>query len=120
MGLNDLYYLYIQIEEDMQKSRYQLAMNAYKATFMRTDGAMTSTRMPHTEAIEGIVVTSETNFPVPIISPLKDGFAEEIESLVKKQKGLTHQKFINFTELFNIINELGDKEIFKLAMPGGK
>lgn len=116
IGLNEIDYTYA-IEDDKRKNRYQLAMDAYKATFMRTDGAMTSTRLPHVEAIEGVVVTSEMNFPVPIISPLKDGFVEEMESLVKKQKGLLHQKFVNLSEFFDIINGLAEKEIFKLGMP---
>ncbi|NWF91377.1 MAG: DevR family CRISPR-associated autoregulator [Syntrophaceae bacterium] len=119
IGLNEVDYTYT-IDDEKRKNRYQLAMNAYKATFMRTDGAMTSTRFPHVEAMEGVVVTSETNFPVPTISPLKDGFVEEMESLVTKQRGLSHQKFSNLAELCDIINALANKDIFRLGMPGAK
>lgn len=119
IGLNEVDYSYA-IDDDKRKIRYQLALNAYKATFMRTDGAMTSTRLPHAEAIEGVIVTSETNFPVPTISPLKDGFMEEMESIVEKQTGLSHNKFNNLIELCDIINELVNKDIFKLAIPGAK
>lgn len=119
IGLNEVDYSYA-IDADKRKSRYQLALNAYKAVFMRTDGAMTSTRFPHIEAMEGVVVTSETNFPVPAISPLNDEFITDMANLVKKHTGLSHQKFSNLSELCDIINELTAKDIYKLAMPKSK
>ncbi len=98
IGLNEVDYNYTAVNDDKRKSRYQLALNAYKATFVRTDGAMTSTRLPHIEAIEGIVVISETNFPAPAISPIKDDYIIQTENLVRGQKGLSTKKFSNLTD----------------------
>ncbi|MEW6571782.1 MAG: DevR family CRISPR-associated autoregulator [Nitrospirota bacterium] len=117
IGLNEVDYNYAAVNDDKRKSRYQLALNAYKATFVRTDGAMTSTRLPHIEAIEGIVVISETNFPAPAISPIKDDYITQTENLVKGQKGLSTKKFTNLTELCTIVDGLTTKDIYKLAMP---
>ncbi|MGB9714985.1 MAG: DevR family CRISPR-associated autoregulator [Thermodesulfovibrionales bacterium] len=116
IGLNEVDYSYA-IDDAGRKNRYQLALNAYKATFVRTDGAMTSTRLPHIEAIEGIVVISETNFPAPAISPIRDDYITEIDKIVEKQKGLSTQKFANLAELCLIMDGLSTKDIYKLAIP---
>lgn len=116
IGLNEVDYTYV-IDDTNRKNRYQLAINAYKATFVRTEGAMTSTRLPHIEAIEGVVVKSESNFPVPVISPVINTFVEDIENLIKCHKSLSYQKFINLKELCDNLTELTNQEIYKLIMP---
>lgn len=116
IGLNEVDYNYV-IDDERRQSRYQLALNAFKATFIRTDGAMTSTRLPHIEAIEGVVVISETNFPAPTISPIKDDYITQTENLIKGQKGLSTEKFSNLTELCTILDGLTTKDIYKLTMP---
>ncbi|MEO0294268.1 MAG: DevR family CRISPR-associated autoregulator [candidate division WOR-3 bacterium] len=116
IGLNEIDYNYV-IDGERRQGRYQLALNAFKATFIRTDGAMTSTRLPHIEAVEGIMVISETNFPAPIISPIKDDYITQTENLVKGQKGLSNEKFSNLTELCTILDGLTTKVIYELTMP---
>jgi len=115
IGLNEVDYNYV-IDDTNRKNRYQLAINAYKATFMRTEGAMTSTRLPHIEAIEGVVVKSESNFPVPVISPIRDTFIVDVENLTKCHEGLSYQRFTNLKELCDILIELAKEEIHKLLM----
>jgi|Deesub1362A_J573_1020465.scaffolds.fasta_scaffold02794_3 CRISPR-associated protein Cst2 len=115
IGLNEVNYSYA-IDNDERKIRYQLTLNAYKATLMRTDGAMTSTRLPHTEAIEGVIVVSETNFPVPAISPIGDDYITQLEDFVKKQNGFSLQKFSNLVELCAVLDELAEKDIYKVTL----
>ena len=81
IGLNNVNFNYDVNDNNGRKSRYQLALKAYQAMFMRPEGAMTSTRLPHTEDFEGLIVVSKTNFPVPIISPLKDDYKKQIEAI---------------------------------------
>lgn len=85
IGLNMVDYTYpTEIDRD---ERYKLALRAYEAMFLRTDGAMTSTRLPHQEGMEGVLVISRGNFPVPVISPLKHGYKDELGKLVKASSG---------------------------------
>ncbi len=114
IGLNEIDYAY-SIDDQKRIERFKLAMNAYKATLMRTDGAMMSTRLPHVEMLEGAIVTSEVNFPVPIVSPLRDGYMEEVEKLVKIQKGFSLKKFSSISEFSEIIDQIVSKDIYKLT-----
>ncbi|HRR29376.1 MAG TPA: hypothetical protein P5270_08455, partial [Victivallales bacterium] len=85
-------------------------------SFMRTDGAMTSTRLPHAEGIEGVIVISESNFPAPVISPLNDEYISQEEELVKLQEGLSIKKFSNIAELSSLIGDLMKEEIYELSV----
>jgi CRISPR-associated protein Cst2 len=116
IGLNEIDYNYV-IEESDRKLRYQLALNAYKASLMRVDGAMTSTRLPHIEGIEGAIVISEKNFPVPVVSPLDDAYIAQVEELVSKMTGFSVKKFTGLAQLSLLIDELLTEEIYKLNMP---
>lgn len=116
IGLNEVNYDYV-IDDSERKSRYCLALNAYKAFLMRTDGAMTSTRLPHVEGIEGIVTISKKNFPVPVVSPLNENFIAQIEEIVNKEEGLSLMTFSGLAELSALFDELKKEQIFKLNMP---
>lgn len=116
IGLNEINYSYVISEAD-RKKRFQLALNAYKATLIRTEGAMTSTRLPHVEGIEGAVVISEKNFPAPVISPINDDYLDQLEALNRDEKGLSMKKFSSLTELSSLIDELMLHDIYKLKMP---
>ncbi|MDW8030191.1 MAG: hypothetical protein RMK94_17570, partial [Armatimonadota bacterium] len=53
--------------KDSRKKRYELVLTAYEWTFKRPDGAMTTTRLPHIEGIEGLVLVAEDAVPVPLL-----------------------------------------------------
>lgn len=115
IGLSEIDYKYV-IEQSERRYRYELALNAYKASLMRTDGAMTSTRLPHVEGIEGVIVISENNFPAPVISPLNDEYISQEEELVKVQKGLSLKTFSNIAQLSSLIEDLMREEIYELSV----
>lgn len=115
IGLNEIDFSY-SIDDSKRKERYQLALNAYKASLMRTDGAMTSTRLPHIESINGLLVISENNFPVPVVSPLNNDYINQIEELISTQKGFTAKKFNNMAQLCSIIDEIFSENVYKLNM----
>ncbi len=110
IGLNEINYEYV-LGADDRKARYCLALEAYKAGFMRADGAMTSTRLAHVEAIEGIIAVSECNFPVPVLSPLRDSYKSEVEALAKKQGGIKVLTFASLAQLMQIWDDLKVKAI---------
>ncbi len=82
IGLNDVTMSY---EENVnRKDRYEKTLKAYEALFTRPEGAMTTTRLPHIKEFKGIIVYTESRFPVPIISPLKENYIDEIKEIAKK------------------------------------
>lgn len=106
LGLNTIDYSYPAGLD--RQGRYRLALRAYEAMFMRTEGAMTSTRLPHLEDFEGAVVVSRTNFPAPVISPLKDGYVEELQQLTDASSG--EFKILPFTGLTEFVARLRELE----------
>jgi len=100
IGLNEVNYTYI-INDQTRASRYKLVLDAYESMFTRMEGAMTTTRLPHIEKIEGAILTSSEPHPVPLISPLKDDYIEEISKITKDVK-----QFSSLSELLNKIEEL--------------
>jgi CRISPR-associated protein Cst2 len=80
IGLEHFDYTYVIGHAD-RKTRFDLAMRAYQAMFWRTDGAMTTTRLPHIEGFEGAVVVSRTNLPVPTVSALADDYIAQLKGL---------------------------------------
>ncbi|RKY12730.1 MAG: hypothetical protein DRP82_06435, partial [Planctomycetota bacterium] len=108
ISLNEVVYKYVN-DIDERKKRMELALEAYKALFMRTDGAMTTTRLPHTEGIEGVVVVSRKPFPAPVISPLKDGYEQEIRSICNSN-GLEPKPFGGLEEFCALMDELKNEK----------
>lgn len=113
IGLNNATMEYVKGID--RKERYQLALEAYQAMFLRTEGAMTTTRLPHTEGFEGIIVISYQNFPVPVVSPLKDSYLNEMENINQELGGIFElKKFKNLDEFVKVINELLEKEPYEV------
>ena len=109
IGLNEVDYTYV-INDDDRRRRYQLALIAYEWTLKRPDGAMTTTRFPHIEGIEGIVLISRQAVPVPMLSPLREDYREKLETMAEKQ-GIEAKRFDDIDKLMDILIELrGDSE----------
>ena len=114
IGLNEVDYTYALDKDDERKKRYELALTAYEWTFKRPDGAMTTTRLPHIEGAEGLVLVAHNAVPIPLISPLRDDYAEQLETLAKKQ-GVEVRKFKNLAELTDILSELRKAEPLRIG-----
>jgi CRISPR-associated protein Cst2 len=106
IGLNNIKPSY-NLEDEKRKLRYKLALKAYQAMFLRTEGAMTTTRLPHTENFEGVIVVSRVNYPAPVISPLKDDYAQEIEN-IKTSIGDNKIEVKNFTSLAEYVQKINE------------
>lgn len=117
IGLNNINFNYDISDDNERAHRYQLVLKAYQAMFMRPEGAMTSTRLPHTEDFEGIIVVSKTNFPVPVISPLKDNYKEQIEAIkssIDSGESIDIQAFDSVSVFVGIIKGLLSKNPYKV------
>jgi CRISPR-associated protein Cst2 len=90
IGLNDLTMKY---ETSVDRTeRYKQVLKAYQAMFLRPDGAMTATRLPHVENFRGIIALSQTNHPVPILSPLKDDYQGEMRAIRDAINGKVNER----------------------------
>lgn len=114
IGLNEVTYQYVPGVD--RRSRYSLVLEAYKAMFARTDGAMTSTRLPHPEDLEGIVAVSSRNFPVAVTSPLQDEYKQRLEDVQKVTPGLELNPFNTLKGLFEILENLKSRPLFTLEI----
>lgn len=112
IGLNEIGYEY-SIEDNERKKRYDLALQAYEWTLKRPDGAMRSTRLPHIEQAEGIVVISTSAVPVPLLSPLRDDYREKLHKLAEMQ-GCEVIPFADIDEMVAVFNSLKQRSPFKL------
>jgi len=109
IGLNEIDYKYA-VAVDERARRYRLGLKGYKAMFMRADGAMTSTRLPHVEGLEGLVAVSRVNFPVPLVSPLKDDYQNQVKALAQQQEGIALYSFASTAEFCSIMDNLAKEE----------
>jgi len=107
IGFNDVSCQYVQGIN--RADRYKLALEAYIALFLRTEGAMTTTRLPHTQGFEGVVVYTTQNFPVPVLSPLKETYIDEIKDITGRVNAIA-EEFNSLDKFVEIIKGLEGKE----------
>lgn len=115
IGLNEVTYTYA-LDANGQKGRYQLALTAYEWTLKRPDGAMTTTRFPHIEGIEGIVLISRQPVPVPMLSPLREDYLEKLKALAHQQS-VDAKEFEDLDELVSILTELRNETPYRIPFP---
>ncbi len=114
IGLNEVNYTYALNDENERKKRYELALTAYEWTFKRPDGAMTTTRLPHIEGAEGLVLVAKTAVPVPLLSPLREDYRQQLQNLAQRQ-GVEVHEFDDLVKLTEILSELRQLNPFKLS-----
>src|SRR6266699_1263021 len=72
IGYNDIKQEY-SIDGSERQRRSALLLESLLYTFIELNGAMRSTQLPHLVALEGVVTTSTSVTPAPLISPLIGG-----------------------------------------------
>lgn len=113
IGLNEVSYSY-PVEKEQRKERYALALRAYEWALKRPDGAMRSTRFPHIERAEGLIVISSRPVPVPLLSPLRDDYRDKLRELASLQECEVIE-FTDLDEMARVLNALENREPFALA-----
>jgi len=111
IGLNEINYSYV-LDDEERRRRYNLVIDAYKAMLSRLEGAMTTTRLPHTSEIDGLIIKTTNAMPVPLITPLKDNYKEQLEKIIKSEN---IQKFDSLPNALEKLDELKNYQPYKLG-----
>ena len=116
IGLNNVNFNYDIDDNAERRHRYELVIKAYQAMFMRTEGAMTSTRLPHTEGFQGVVIISKSNFPVPVISPLRGNYISELKKIKENisEAALEIKEFKSLSEFIQESKDLLNEEPYRV------
>jgi CRISPR-associated protein Cst2 len=69
--------------------RQRAAVQALLATLIRPAGAQRNTQSPHIVECSGVIATSSSYLPAPMLSPLSTSFRVEIESIANTLNQLT-------------------------------
>jgi len=92
IGYNDIAQTYA-FEDDIQRQlRASLLLESLLHTFIELNGAMRSSQLPHLVGLEGVITTSASVVPAPLVSPLMDGednYQRQTKSIVSALNGST-------------------------------
>jgi len=82
IGFNDISQTYALTEEE-RLHRYQTFLESVLHTFIEPSGAMRGTQNPHVVAFDGVITVSHAVLPTPTISPLGDGYDEQVRQVAQ-------------------------------------
>lgn len=89
IGLNDITRRY-EVDGAGRRARGQALIHALAATLLKPTGAQRNTQNPHIVACEGVVAVSSVLLPAPTVSPLNDGYRQEIEAVAAALNGIAN------------------------------
>lgn len=106
-----------KIAPDDRKRRAKATLEALRSLLLRPDGAMVATRLPHLTGARGVFLVSEGP-PVPVISPLEDGFTDVAQHLAQNvgARCYTFSSLQQMAERFEVILQQVDQ--WGLGEPG--
>mgnify|MGYP002713122160 CR=1 FL=1 len=87
IGFNDITHEYV-ISEDERQARFKALCEALLYTLVEPAGAMRGTQAPHIVDVAGVVTVSRNVIPAPTLSPIKDGYAEQLAELCETLNGI--------------------------------
>src|SRR5207248_5185879 len=80
IGQNDITRSYV-VSQANRTARARALLHALSAMLVKPGGAQRATQAPHLLKLEGTLATSSTTLPPPMVSPLANGFEQEIERI---------------------------------------
>jgi CRISPR-associated protein Cst2 len=80
IGLNDVT-REVVVSRDARVSRQRAAVQALLATLLKPAGAQTNTQSPHIVECSGVLTTSDSYLPAPMLSPLSERYRQDIASI---------------------------------------
>jgi len=86
IGFNDISQAYA-IDETERLRRYQTFLESVLHTFVEPGGAMRGTQNPHIVAFEGVITVSHAVLPAPTISPLGEGYQDQVQQIAQALDG---------------------------------
>lgn len=87
IGFNDITQQYA-LDDDERVRRHRALLESVLYTFVEPNGAMRSTQNPHIVDFQGAITVSSDVVPAPALSPLQEGYLEELEQLVGELNAL--------------------------------
>jgi CRISPR-associated protein Cst2 len=88
VGWNDVTCQVVIPDED-RTARQRATVQALLATLLQPAGAHMNTQSPHILGCSGVITTSNSYLSAPLISPLSDGYREDISSIAGTLNRLT-------------------------------
>jgi CRISPR-associated protein Cst2 len=82
IGYNDITHTYA-IDETEREKRGKVLLESVLHTFVQLNGAMRSAQLPHLVALEGALAYSTTVLPAPLISPMTEDYAEQMQRIAR-------------------------------------
>lgn len=82
IGFNDVSQTYA-IDEAERQRRYETFLKSVMYTYIEPNGAMRGTQNPHIHAFEGVITVSYGVMPAPTISPLTDGYIDQVARIAR-------------------------------------
>ena len=117
IGFNDISQSY-PIKEQARLQRYQTFLKSVLYSYVEPNGAMRGTQNPHVLNFEGVVTASYGILPAPTISPLADGYKEQVKAIadaLDNDGALEVLTFANTGEFAAIIQRLlGETRPYRL------
>jgi len=113
VGKNDINLMMDVSAEDVI-IRKRAAIQALVATLVKPSGAQRNTQSPHVMGCEGVISISTGNLPAPMLSPLADGYEEQVERLaaslnLMKPGTLKVKRFADMADAAGILAELSQR-----------
>ncbi|HHY35796.1 MAG TPA: DevR family CRISPR-associated autoregulator [Firmicutes bacterium] len=87
IGFNDISQTYA-IDQGERERRYKALLESVLYTFLEPNGAMRGTQNPHILGFEGAVTISTQVVPAPALSPLDDGYIDELKRIADAMNGV--------------------------------
>lgn len=81
VGFNDLTRQVPEKVKANREARYKALLQSLLYTFLEPNGAQRNTQNPHISGFEGVVSISRDVCPAPTVSPLNEGYREQMEQV---------------------------------------
>jgi len=116
IGFNDITQEYV-LDEAQRQARLQALLEALLYTLMEPAGAMRGTQAPHIVDVAGVLTVSQNIIPAPTLSPLKEGYAQELTDLCATLNSIRPDALTAHT--FNSMNEYAQtvRDLLQSAAP---
>lgn len=122
IGFNDITHKYVISEEERQ-ARFKALLEALLYTVVEPSGAMRGTQAPHIVDVTGVVTVSRHVIPAPTLSPIKDGYDDQLIALCDilngvRPEALSAQPFASLPEYAQALTGLMEDAPFTMQYTG--
>ncbi|ABZ83126.1 crispr-associated negative autoregulator, putative [Heliomicrobium modesticaldum Ice1] len=113
IGFHDVTREYV-LDEAERSKRKRAMLQSILHTFVKLNGAHRNTQHPHMVNMAGVISVSYNKTPAPTISPLADGYREEIQAVVQelnrwKGNEINCYKFDSLSQFARLVTDLAKK-----------